>query len=261
MVSTDILSTNCDAIKNFFSISNEEDKLVNFDKLLSCLDDENHINEIMSYSQNLDTNIQTFNASANTVKLSNDLYSEINHTRGGYLYKIINNLLIMAPSVFAPYMLKNAAIKKSLIKNCQCKSVAMILITLLTLPQNNNNNTNNMMNTPNAINFQMEPQNNTLNQGQNEVFNNTLQDRKALLNDVMVSCISTVDKIELLDLQNNLCYLLNNLFTREYTNKTDFIKYIVDGFFEKFMEAFMHSKEDNLGNKLGVVVLSIFGTF
>lgn len=258
MVSADILSTNCDAVKAFFSKTDAEAKLVNFDKLVSCLDDDNHMNEIMSYSQNLDSNIQTFNASANTVKLSSNLFSEINHTRGGYLYKIINNLLIIAPSVFAPYILKNADIKRSLLKNCQCKSVAMVLITLLTLPQHNTN-TNNMMNPANGMNFQIDNSNSTANQTTNEVFKNTLTQRKELLNEVIMRCISTIDKIELLDLQNNFCYVLNNLFTREYTNKNDFIKYIVEEFFNKLMEAFMQSKEDNLGNKLGVVILSIFG--
>lgn len=260
MVSADILSSNCDAVKEFFSKTDSNGKFNNFDKLISCLDDENHMNEIMSYSQNLDSNIQSFNASANTVKSPVNVYSEINHTRGGYLYKIVNNLLIIAPDIFATYMLKNAELKRSLLKNCQCKSVAMILTTLLTLPKHSNTG-NNIMNQPNSMNFNNDNnQANANNQTQNEVDKNTLEQRLELLNEVIMRCMSTVDKPELLDLQNNFCYILNSLFMREYLSRKDFINHIIDKYFEKLVECFMNSQEKNVGNKLGAVVLSLFGT-
>ena len=257
MVAADILSSNCDAIQNFFSRVDTQNKMINFDKLISCLDDENHMNEIMSYSQNLDSNVQSFNASANTVKNPENVYSEINHTRGGYLYKIINNLLIIAPSVFAPYMLNNADLKRSLLKNCQCKSVAMIMTTLLTLPKHNNAN-NTIMNQPNALNFQND---NNQNNGQDkdEVYGLTIKERKELLDEVVVRCMSTVDKPELQDLQNNFCYILNSLFLREYNDKKEFIVQIIDEYLEKLLNTFINSQENNLGNKLGAVVLSLFG--
>ena len=109
----------------------------------------------MSYSQNLDSQIQDFNSSASTVKpASSSAFSEVNHTRGGYIYKILNNLLTSKPKVFAPYLLKSAKVQRSLIQNSQCKSIAMVLVTLLTLPQQSGINNNPMMN--NAMNFQTE---------------------------------------------------------------------------------------------------------
>lgn len=211
----------------------------------------------MSYSQNLDSKIQDFNSSASTVKPTKSTsFNEVNHTRGGYIYKIINNLLTSRPKIFAPYLLNKQKVQRSLIQNSQCKSIAMIMVTLLTLPQQSGMNNNLMMS--NAMNFQNE---NTTQQAEHtELLKKTLQKRTELLNEVVNRCVVTVDNKDLEDLHNNFCYVINNLFLREFGNKKEFIKYIIDNFYEELLKTFLESKTENLGNKLGQVVLSITDT-
>jgi hypothetical protein len=211
----------------------------------------------MSYSQNLDNQIQEFNSSASTIKPSTSTsFSEVNHTRGGYIYKIINNLLTSKPKTFAPYLLERAKVQRSLIQNSQCKSIAMVLVTMLTLPQQSGMNNNMIMN--NAMNFQNE--NATKQVEHSELLKSTLPKRLELLNELVNRCIATADKKDLEDLHNNFCYVINNLFLREFENKKDFIDYIIKNFYEELLETFLKSKTDNLGNKLGQVVYSITDT-
>lgn len=210
----------------------------------------------MSYSQNLDSKIQDFNSSASTIKPNTSTFNEVNHTRGGYIYKILNNLLTSKPKIFAPYLLNNAKVQRSLIQNSQCKSIAMVMVTLLTLPQQSGMNNNMMMN--NAMNFQTE--NNTQQAEHTELLTETLPKRLELLNELVTRCIVTVENKELEDLHNNFCYVINNLFLREFGNKKDFISYIVEKFYEELLVAFLKSKADNIGNKLGQVVHSITDT-
>ena len=211
----------------------------------------------MSYSQNMDSNIQKFNSSTNTIKENSKGYSEINHTRGGYIYKIINNLLISRPKVFAPYLLKSQKYKRSLIQNSHCKSIAMILVTLMTLPQQSNMNTNLMLNNP--ANFQND--NSTQQNEHQDLLKATLEPRLELLEEVLTRCISTIDNKDMDDLQNNFCYVINNIFLREFANKKDFISFIIEQYYDQLMTTFLKAKEDHLGNKVGVVVLSITGRY
>lgn len=210
----------------------------------------------MSYSQNLDSKIQDFNSSATTVKPVKSTFSEVNHTRGGYIYKILNNLISSWPKHFAMYLLKKPSVQRSFIQNSQCKSIAMVMVSLLTLPQQSGMNNNLMIN--NTMNFQNE------NSGQQaehkELLKNTLDMRLELLNEVVNRCIATVNNNEVEDLHNNFCYVINNLFLREYGNKTDFIQYIIENFYDQLMVAFLESKVENLGNKLGQVIHSITDT-
>ena len=255
-VSADLLSVNSEKVFNFFSKKGDNESFPHLDKLTDCLDSTQHQNELMSYSQNLDSKIQDFNSSASTIKPNNSTFNEVNHTRGGYIYKILNNLLTSKPLIFAPYLLNNAKVQKSLIQNSQCKSIAMIMVTLLTLPQQSGMNNNMMMN--NAMNFQNE--NNTQQAEHTELLTKTLDKRLELLNELVTRCIVTVENSELEDLHNNFCYVINNLFLREFGNKKKFISYIIDNFYEELLTAFLNSKADNIGNKLGQVVHSITDT-
>lgn len=210
----------------------------------------------MSYSQNLDTKIQDFNASASTVKPITSTFSEVNHTRGGYIYKILNNLITSWPKNFALYLLKKPKVQRSFIQNSQCKSIAMVMVSLLTLPQQTGLNNNLMIN--NTMNFQNE--NSTQQAEHKELLKDTLDLRLELLNEVVNRCITTVDKQDAEDLHNNFCYVINNLFLREYGNKKEFIHHIIENYYSQLMVAFLESKAENLGNKLGQVVHSITDT-
>lgn len=143
-----------------------------------------------------------------------------------------------------------------MIQNSQCKSIAMVLVTMLTLPQQSGMNNNMIMN--NAMNFQNE--NATKQAEHSELLKSTLPKRLELLNELVNRCIATADKKDLEDLHNNFCYVINNLFLREFENKKDFIDYIIKNFYEELLETFLKSKTDNLGNKLGQVVYSITDT-
>ena len=132
----------------------------------------------------------------------------------------------------------------------------MVMVSLLTLPQQSGMNNNLMIN--NNMNFQNE---NTSQQAEHtELLKNTLKQRLDLLSEVVNRCVSTVDDAESEDLHNNFCYVINNLFLREYGNKKDFIKYLVTNFYDQLTQVFLKSKVENLGNKLGQVVYSITDT-
>ena len=210
----------------------------------------------MSYSQNLDSKIQDFNSSASTIKPNNSTFNEVNHTRGGYIYKILNNLITSRPKIFASYLLEKPKIQRSLIQHSQCKSIAMVMVSLLTLPQQSGMNNNMMIN--NTMNFQND---NTAQQAEHtELLKKTLDKRLDLLNEIVTRCIATVEAKDMEDLHNNFCYVINNLFLREFGDKKEFIKYIIDDFYEELLKTFLESKADNLGNKLGQVVYSITET-
>jgi hypothetical protein len=132
----------------------------------------------------------------------------------------------------------------------------MVMVSLLTLPQQSGMNNNMMIN--NTMNFQND---NTAQQAEHaELLKNTLEKRLDLLNEIVNRCIATVETKDMEDLHNNFCYVINNLFLREFGNKKDFIKHIIDKFYDELLTVFLNSKADNLGNKLGQVVYSITDT-
>ena len=209
----------------------------------------------MSYSQNMDKKIKNFNSSLQSVMEKKSLISEVNHTRGGYIYKILNSLLISTPKVFATYLLNSTKHKRALIQNSQCKSIAMILVTLLTLPEQNSANNAAVNNQSNFSNENNTKQNENL-----DLLSGTLELRLELLSEIVTRCITTIENKEYGDLHNNFCYVINNLFLREFQDKKIFIENIVDNFYDELLKTFLDSKIDNLENKLGVVVLSLTGT-
>lgn len=210
----------------------------------------------MSYSQNLDSKIQDFNSSASTTRPNTSTFNEVNHTRGGYIYKILNNLITSRPKIFALYLLEKTKIQRSLIQHSQCKSIAMVMVSLLTLPQQSGMNNNMMIN--NTMNFQND---NTAQQTEHEeLLKSTLNKRIDLLNEIVNRCMATVESKDMEDLHNNFCYVINNLFLREFGNKKDFIKHIIEKFYDELLSTFLESKAENLGNKLGQVVYSITDT-
>ena len=211
----------------------------------------------MSYSQNMESNIQSFNCSMPTSKKhSTEPSAEINHTRGGYLYKIINNLIISRPSTFAPYLLKNEDFKRALIENSQCKSIAMLIITLITLPQQNTSNTAQMPN--NGLNIQSD---NTIQMKEYlETCEQTHEERVEIFTKVVSRCAQTAGDSEMDDLHTNLCYVINNMFLREFNDKKTWVVLIFEKYLDQLMESYLMNEEGNIGNKLGIVIYSIVDT-
>lgn len=210
---------------------------------------------MMSYSQSMNPNTQDVTATLDLNRVQSSSTSEVNHTRGGYIYKIVNSLLISKPEVFAKYLLDSDKYKQTLIQNSQCKSIAMILVTLLTLPQQTNMN-NNMMAT-NTMNFAKE--NITQNNDHLELMAATKKQRINLLSEIVSKCIDTMEEHDLEDLHNNFCYVINNLFLREFADKKEFVNHILVEFYDTMLQTFLDAKVDNIGNKLGVVLLSLTG--
>ena len=208
----------------------------------------------MSYSQNIEKNIQSFNCSMPISKKHNtEPSAEINHTRGGHLYKIINNLIISRPSVFVPYLLKNEGFKRALVENSQCKSIAMLVITLITLPQQNTAQMpNNGLNIQNDNNSQMKEYLETCEQ--------THEKRVQIFGQVVSRCAQTAGDSQMDDLHTNLCYVINNMFLREFNNKKTWIVLIFETYLDQLMESYLMNEEGNIGNKLGIVIYSIVDT-
>lgn len=61
----------------------------------------------------------------------------INYTRGGYIYKVLNSLIMSKPSVFASEIYNNQLFLKCLFKHAYSKSVASLIQTLLISVQKN----------------------------------------------------------------------------------------------------------------------------
>ena len=211
----------------------------------------------MSYSQNMENNIQSFNCSMPISKEhSTEPSTEINHTRGGYLYKIINNLIISRPGVFAPYLLNNDDFKRALIQNSQCKSIAMLVITLITLPQQNPVTTAQMPG--NGLNIQSD--NTSQTKKYLETSEQTHEKRTEIFGEVVSRCAQTACDDNMEDLHNNLCYVINNMFLREFNDKKTWVVLIFEKYLDELMESYLKNEEGNIGNKLGMVIYSVVDT-
>ena len=198
----------------------------------------------MSYSQNPANvnSIESFKCSMPTSKMNNtEPSAEINNTRGGYFYKIINNLLTSCPSVFAPYLLNNEHFKQALIQNIQCKSIALLMITLITLPQQNPVNTSQM-------------------KKYLESCEQTREQRAEIFGEVAKRCVQTTDDSEMEDTHTNLCYVINSMFLREFNNQKTWVVLIFEEYLDQLIESYLKNEEGNIGNKLGIVIYSIVDT-
>ena len=218
-VAAEILSSANLKIFDYFMTPNETGVLVNFERLFSCfVDRERRV---------LDT--------------------EINFTRAGYINKIMTNLINAQSQIFCDYIFKKPLLIDCLIKHSYCKSISMLLLSILALPAAdlNTSNINVTDVSPNASN----PNTNWL----KEVLNLRLDIFKKIIDEAIIVSESR----EHADASTNLCNLIINILSKDHAEKEDFLRIFISLYLDKIVDHFAEHYQGNFNNRLGNIFLVI----
>ena len=218
-VSAEILSSANSKIFEYFGTPDENGALTNFERLFSCFYDKDK-------------------------KIVKD---EINFTRAGYLNKIMTNLINAKSQIFCDYIFKKALLVDCLIKHSYCKSISMLLLSILALPAAdlNTSDINVTDVSPNASN----PNTNWLKE--------VLTLRLDIFKKVIDEAIIVSDSREHADASNNLCNLIINILSKDHAEKEDFLKIFTSLYLDKIVDHFIENYQGNFNNRLGNIFLVI----
>ena len=218
-IAAEILSSANAKIFEYFGTPNETGNLVNFERLFSCFIDN-------------DKKIAT---------------TEINFTRAGYINKIMGNLINAKSQIFCDYIFKKPIFIDCLIKHSYCKSISMLLLSILALPAAdlNTSNINITDVSPNASN----PNTNWL----KEVLNIRLDIFKKIIEEA----ISISESRDHADASTNLCNLIINIISKDHDEKEDFLRVFTSLYLDRIVDHFVEHYHENFNNRLGNIFLVI----
>lgn len=218
-VAAEILSSPNAKIFEYFSTPNENGTLANFERLFSCF---------------VDKDKKVLNA-------------EINFTRAGYINKIMTNLINSRSQVFCDYIFKKPLFIDCLIKHSYCKSISMLLLSILALPAADLNSSNISVTdvSPNASN----PNTNWLKE--------VLALRLDIFKKIVDEAISVSDGRDQADSSTNLCNLVINIMSKDHAEKDDFLRTFCNLYLDKIVDHFAENYQSNFNNRLGNIFLVI----
>lgn len=218
-VAAEILSSPNSKIFEYFGTPNETDVLVNFERLFSCfLDNDKKI-----------------------------LTTDINFTRAGYINKIMSNLINSKSQIFCDYIFKKPIFIDCLIKHSYCKSISMLLLSILALPASDMSSSNiNVTDvSPNASN----PNSNWL--------KDVLSARLDIFKKIIEESIAVADGRDHADVSTNLCNLIINILSKDHAEKEDFLRVFSSLYLDKIVDHFSENYQANFNNRLGNIFLVI----
>lgn len=178
-----------------------------------------------------------------------------NHTRSGYICKILNSLIFHRSGIFAEYLLKGAD-ADVLLASAHCKSVAGTLLNLITLISPTAQTPMMMAAPPSASDKQSESVGSALNA---DIVECTLARRVELLMTVIDECQETADYDEQAEKHSNLSWVIMQVLSRNCTEKTVFLNAVLAKL-SGIVEPFAGSFENGVPNKLGNLFLVLLET-
>lgn len=218
-VATEILSSPNAKVFEYFGSPNENGTLANFERLFSCFMDKEK--KVVS--------------------------AEVNFTRAGYINKIMTNLINSKSQIFCDYIFKKPVFIDSLIKHSYCKSISMLLLSILALPAADLNSSNISVTdvSPNASN----PNTNWLKE--------VLTLRLDIFKKIVDETILVSDGRDQADASNNLCNLIINILSKDHAEKDDFLRTFCNLYLDKIVDHFAENFTSNFNNRLGNIFLVI----
>lgn len=218
-VSTEIMSSPNSKVFEYFGTPNENGILANFERLFSTFVDK-------------DKKI---------------LITEVNFTRAGYINKIMSNLINSKSQIFCDYIFKKPLYIDCLIKHSYCKSISMLLLSILALPAADLSSSNISVTdvSPNASN----PNTNWL----KEVLTLRLEIFKKIIDEAIV----VSDGRDHADASTNLCNLIINTLSKDHSEKDDFLRVFCNLYLDKIVDHFAENYQANFNNRLGNIFLVI----
>ena len=218
-VATEILASPNAKVFEYFGTPSENGALANFERLFSVfVDKEKRVSA-----------------------------AEVNFTRAGYINKIMTNLINSKSQVFCDYIFKKPLFIDCLIKHSYCKSISMLLLSILALPAADLNSSNISVTdvSPNASN----PSTNWLKE--------VLTLRLDIFAKIVDEAIAVSDGREQADASTNLCNLVINMMSKEHAEKDDFLRTFCNAYLDRVVDHFAAHYTQNFNNRLGNIFLVI----
>ena len=218
LTSAEILSASNSRIFEFFSSENENGQLSAFERLFSFIMDDGKI-----------------------------ATKTVNFTRAGYVTKIITNLITSKPQIFADYFFKKIIFIDALIKHSYCKSISMLLLSLLSLSHHDASTSNiNVTDiSPNASN----PSASWL--------KDVLEIRLSIFRKITEEAIIVSGLKDHIDSSTNLCNLIISILSKEQPEKEEFVRTFVNTYLDKIVDLFVEGYSNGINNRLGNVFLVV----
>lgn len=217
-VAADLLSTPSQRVIDFFSLRKENEST-------------NHLTPLLEFFHDAQKTGQ----------------ARFQHTRSGYVCRILNTLILHRSGAFATYML-NLNSHSALIEACHCKSTSVTLLNLITL-LSSSTQTPMMMAAPASL---LERQNElAVSTVAPDAVQDTLVLRKALFKEVLLQAIASADSAANSDLHANLVWIVSQLLIKQSAERAEFVKIfneLLPEIVEEFNRVFATSVSNRLGN-------------
>ena len=213
-VAAELLSMSNSRVVDFFATEDANNALPNFEAVFSpFLNSEGHIST-----------------------------DEMNFTRAAYIQKILNNLIVGQPAIFATYLLRHSILTTSLFAHSYCKSISIVLLNLIAL-------------TPGPlIEITKSEPSTTTAPATADVLKETLPDRLSLYRQLIEGCLASAEVVEEIDLNANLGNVVMAIMTKEFPERGAFLQLFVE-YLDEIFRGFVKSFSSPLNNKLGNVFL------
>ena len=216
-IATEILSSTNNKIYEFFGKQDPTGGLPNFERLFTCLHDEN--------------------GEVNT--------EELNFTRAGYLHKIISNLLNAKAQTYADHIFRKPLLFKCLLKHSYSKSISNLLLSLLALPQNSENTSN--INVTDVSPNASHPNPNWLKE--------VLAIRISIFEEIVQEAIASAEKREHIDLNTHLSFLVIGILSKDFSDKEKFVEVFMKNYLDEIVNNFVGNYSSIFNNRLGNMFL------
>ena len=213
-VAAELLSMPNPRVIEFFAIEDANGALPNFEAIFSpFLNSEGHIST-----------------------------DEMNFTRAAYIQKILNNLIVSQPVIFATYLLRQSILTTSLFAHSYCKSISIVLLNLIAP-------------TPGTIiEINKTEQSTNTTPSTADILKDTLPDRLSLYRQLIEGCLASAEVIEEIDLNANLGNVMMAIMTKDFSERGIFLQLFVE-YLDEIFRGFVKSFPSPLNNKLGNVFL------
>lgn len=172
------------------------------------------------------------------------------HTRSGYICRILNSLILHRSGAFAMYLLSQMDLTP-LIDACHCRSTSMTVLNLITL-LSSSVQTPMMMAAPASI---LDKQNEAaISTIAPEVVQESLSFRKDLFKQVLVKAIASADYEGNAELHANLVWIVGQLLIKQSAERPHFVK-LFNAFLPEIVDEFSRVFASPVPNRLGNLFL------
>jgi hypothetical protein len=176
--------------------------------------------------------------------------AKYNHTRSGYVCKVLNGLVLHRTGLIAKHLLVDTDLS-TLVEACHCRSASMTVLNLITL-LTSSVQTPMMMAAPASL---LEKQGDSaVSIIAPEIVEGTLVHRKDLFKMVLTRALETADDEAYSELHANLVWIVSQLLIKHSVEKSFFVK-IFNSLLPQVVEVFIQSFTSPINNRLGNLFL------